>query len=410
MSILTALAQIMATALSIVAGALAAFVSFLLSARAAAELKLMEIGSEVRANFNRYDHLMLLSSPDTATELLERYRYSFPDDSSGARLWRIFFDLTKKSSASADIDLPELVKREGIPKFGAVMCHFAELAIDSLDPNSADRRFDIINFSPEYLEARAYRSIVFPNGVVRFEEWFNIFVSFERMTNMLIYRHVEIIQEIIELRINFSPAYVEKRLNDMLTLAKGVSPLAYQADAINRDITRASSAVQLAKAPSLIRALLVASAAGVALPLFLLLYEPLVWQTGLVCAALVLSAACLFWIVTRVVKVMRASVPVSYSRFAAISILREYFSGAAVDQNQELIVAVDLPISYRDIRKLSPALLSKALEEYETAARSTVAPGEILRKLLVQGFSESKLSETYPATPNQGGIILRSYP
>jgi hypothetical protein len=223
---------------------------------------------------------------------------------------------------------------------------------------------------------------------------------------MVMHRHGEIVPEILERRPHFTAPHVESRLKDMLVLAKGVSPLAYQARAINNDIARVSSAVQLAKSPSLMLALLIATCAGVALPLLLLLRDPPSWQGQLVFAVLAASAICLLWIGNGLVRVLRASVPMSNSKFAAISALREYFSGAAVQAKELLIVGIDFPVSHGDLRKLGLIGLSEALSDYEVAARGTFESGEKIRKLLTKAFEDSNLSTDFPRDPTKGGVVI----
>ena len=404
-SILTTTAQIMAAALSIAAGALAAFVSLLISARAAAELKLMEIGSEIRSKFNTYDHLWWMSWPDMSLTILEKYRYSFPYESRGKLLWRIFFDIAKRSCDSENIDLQEAVKLNSISRYGAMMCHIAELSIDSLDPNSADRRYDVVNFNSEYLATRVYRSVIFPNGVSQFSGWFDRFVAFERMTSMLMHRYAEIIPDILSIRTDWTPERVEARLNDMITLAKAVSPLAYQAEAINKDITRVSSAIHLAKRPSLLGALLISTVVGVFLPVALLAIKPGDFQVALVYLILICSVVCIAWPGIGLVKVLRATFPVSNERFAVISELREYFKGLGVLE-RDLIPAVNIPLSHKELIKLGFVKLAEALEKYESAASLTIPSGEFIKNELFEKFNESKISEDFPSAADQGAFLL----
>lgn len=405
-SILTTLAQIMAAALSIAAGALGAFVSLLVSARAAAELKLVELGSEIRSKFNNYDHLWWLSYPDMAISLLEKYKYYFPYESKGKLSWRIFFDLAKKSCDLAGIDLSEIVKMDNRPMFGAMMCHIVELSIDSLDPNSADRRYDVVNFNSEYLATRVYRSVIFPNGVLRFSEWFDRFVAFERMMSMLMHRHDEIIPDISSLRSDWEPDRVQSRLDDMMTLSKSVSPLAYQAEAINKDISRVSSVIQLAKKPKLLWAMLISTIVGVFFPITLLAIKPGGFQTILIYLTLFLTVICLMGPGIGLAKVLRATIPVSDERSVVISELREYFERFGDLSPRDLISGINIPLSYNEIKNVGLDHLAHLLEAYEAAVRSTVQPGEIIAKALRTYFEESKISDDFVSMVDDGAFFL----
>jgi hypothetical protein len=415
-SVLTTIAQISATALSVIGGLLVALATFLLSSRASIESKILEVGQSIRSEptATSQTHVMNLAQE---FNVLQRYRYEYPQFSFDELVEKLYFDLNAENSFNPKIPLGSLItfKDPRPPCFDAMQCRLVRLTYDDLDPSREDRDYGSVNFQTPWKGVRAYRKSLFPNGLGLVCDWLRSFERFEMIAS-----HAEVARYRIAPRMHSlfadhhdpqaralaqPPAAYEQWLVQIGSLARSMSPFASHLASLLRDRDRVNNALKFVASSKLRNSLLFAGVVGVLVPVVFAVAgsEKFSIWTG-VTVVLLLSTVAVFWLVGRQLKGFAPENDQNLDIISKLGMLQEQVK--LQEHSDDLVFNLELPVTGVALREAGFESVAAAVESYLALANDVYEPGLQVLKRLEEEFVNSKLSVDYAIPPDAGGQIV----